>query len=77
MAVQANSCILFKFMVCCTFRTISSFTAFGIKQEDLRFSELLYDPRQGRLAHATMSWQPSKDELGRHIACVQATDSTG
>ncbi|KAL4237884.1 hypothetical protein ACF0H5_002594 [Mactra antiquata] len=57
--------------------TIESFTAFGIKQENLTFSPLLDDPKRERVMHATMSWRPYEKDLGRHIACVQATDNTG
>ncbi|KAL4218421.1 hypothetical protein ACF0H5_023156 [Mactra antiquata] len=57
--------------------TIDSFTAFGIKQENLTFTPLLDDPRRDRVMHATVSWRPYEKDIGHHIACIKATDNTG
>ncbi|XP_053388664.1 uncharacterized protein LOC128551776 [Mercenaria mercenaria] len=57
--------------------TLEAFTAFGIQREALNVSSLKQDTKRPQVKYAVMSWKPSLGEIGRHIACVSASDSTG
>ncbi|XP_053374815.1 uncharacterized protein LOC128547113 [Mercenaria mercenaria] len=56
--------------------TLEAFSAFGIQREALKLSSLKQDTKRPQVKYAIMSWKPSLGEIGRHIACVSARDST-
>ncbi|XP_060606731.1 protein eyes shut homolog, partial [Ruditapes philippinarum] len=56
--------------------TIADFIAFGIQGENFTTSKAQDDLKRLQVKFSTMSWKPSADDIGRHIACVSAIDNT-
>ncbi|XP_060582136.1 uncharacterized protein LOC132738608 isoform X2 [Ruditapes philippinarum] len=57
--------------------TIEEFTTFGLEEEKLILSNAQQDPKRSQVMFTIMSWKPTDTDVGRHIACVIVTDSTG
>ncbi|XP_060567440.1 uncharacterized protein LOC132726185, partial [Ruditapes philippinarum] len=57
--------------------TIEEFTTFGIEKENFTLSNAQQDPKRSQVKFTIMSWKPLVTDVGRHIACVSVTDSTG
>ncbi|XP_053374828.1 uncharacterized protein LOC123563934 isoform X3 [Mercenaria mercenaria] len=57
--------------------TIYEFIPLGRNREPITVSTIKEEKTRDRVKYATMSWEPSLDDIGQHILCTRVVDSTG